>query len=117
MNKKGFTLIELLAVIVILALTFLFVVPEISNLVKRGDDTTNKLNEERIISAAKEYTSNNNNLFNTMTNVGDTVYILKEDLLNSKLIDEKDISSLDNFVSVKCELLENDKIKYIVMYE
>jgi len=117
MKKNGFTLIELLAVIVIFALTFLFIVPEMTSLINRSDDTTKKLNEERIIAAAKEYVSNNNNLFDTMINAGDTVYILKEDLLNSKLIDEKDISSLDNFVSVKCELLENDKIKYIVMYE
>ena len=92
MKKNGFTLIELLAVIVIFALTFLFIVPEMTNLIRRSEDTTNEFNEERIIAAAKEYASNNNNLFNTMINTGDTIYISKEDLLNSKLIDEKDVS-------------------------
>lgn len=116
-NKNGFTLIELLAVIVIFALIFLFIIPEMTNLIKKGDDTTIKLNEERVISAAKEYVSVNKNVFDTMINIGDIVYISKEDLLDAKLIEQSDISSLENFTSVKCELLENNNIKYIVMYE
>ena len=116
-NKKGFTLIELLAVIVILALTFLFVIPEMTTIIKKGENTNKTLVEERIINAAKEYASNKNDFFNDMILVGDSKNISKEDLLNSSLITEDDIASLEDFAYVKCEIVENDKIKYTIIYE
>ena len=37
MKKRGFTLVELLAVIVILGVVFLFIVPRLSTLIKKGE--------------------------------------------------------------------------------
>ena len=49
MKKNGFTLIELLAVVVILALTFMFIAPKLSSLIKEGENTDKRLIEEQII--------------------------------------------------------------------
>lgn len=117
-SSMGFTLIELLAVVVILALTYLFVIPEITSLIKRGQSTNKTITEERIINAAKDYIYNyDEDFYKDFVNVGDVSYVSKEDLLNSNLLKEEDIKDLDKFKSVKCELLEDDKLKYTVIYD
>jgi prepilin-type N-terminal cleavage/methylation domain-containing protein len=117
-NEKAFTLIELLAVVVILALTYLFVIPEITSLIKRGQSTNKTITEERIINIAKDYIYNyDDDFYKDFVNVGDVSYISKEDLLNSNLLKEEDIKDLEKFKSVKCELLEDDKLEYTVIYD
>lgn len=46
MKKNGFTLVELLAVVIILALTFMFIAPKLSSLIKEGESTDKRLIEE-----------------------------------------------------------------------
>ena len=38
LNKTGFTLIELLSVVIILALTFMFIAPKMASLIKEGNN-------------------------------------------------------------------------------
>ena len=117
-ESLGFTLVELLAVVVILALTYLFVIPEITSLIKRGQSTNKTITEERIINIAKDYIYNyDDDFYKDFVNVGDVSYISKEDLLNSNLLKEEDIKDLEKFKSVKCELLEDDKLEYTVIYD
>ena len=117
-NKRAFTLIELLAVIVILALTFLFVMPQINSVMKKGENSSKELIEERVITAAKEYIVNyDSGFYDNIINVGDYNYVYIDDLINNGLITEDDINELDEFTMVKCELIENDKFKYTIIYE
>ena len=112
MNNKGFTLIELLAVVILLITISLFVMPRIVDVIKDGDKTKEDIAKNKIIEAAKEYTSNYDTSFlNDLINVGDTKSISKEDLLNSKLIDAKDIENI-SFVKVKVILKEDNKLEY-----
>ena len=114
MNNKGFTLIELLAVVILLITISLFVMPRIVDVIKDGDKTKEDITKNKIIEAAKEYTSNYDTSFlNDLINVGDTKSISKEDLLNSKLIDAKDIENI-SFVKVKVILKEDNKLEYIL---
>lgn len=116
MKKNGFTLIELLAVIVIFAISFLFVIPSITTLIKSGERREIELIEERVISAAKEYVNNiDGSFFTELYKEGDVNYIYKSSLLNSGLLSEEDISKLGNFV-VKGEVIKNNKIKYSIEY-
>lgn len=116
MRKNGFTLIELLAVVVILALAFMFIAPKLSSLIKDGENTDKILIEEQIINSAKKYASIDNGFFDTFINVGDQKIIYKDDLLSSGFINSKDIEKLDDFVGVKVELLDEDKFSYTIMY-
>ena len=116
MKKKGFTLIELLSVVVILGVLFFFITPKINTLIKSGERKEIELIEERVLSAAKEYANENANFYDNLKNVGDSNYVYKSELLRQGLIDENEISKLDNFVRIKGELLENDKISYRIMY-
>lgn len=112
MNNKGFTLIELLAVVILLITISLFVMPRIVDVIKDGDKTKENITKNKIIEAAKEYTSNyDTNFLNDLVNVGDSKIIKKEDLLNSKLIDDKDLDELA-FTNIVVTLKENNKIEY-----
>ena len=112
MNNKGFTLIELLAVVILLITISLFVMPRIVDVIKDGDKTKEDIAKNKIIESAKEYASNyDTNFLNDLVNVGDTKSISKEDLLNSKLIDVKDIENI-SFVKVKVILKEDNKLEY-----
>jgi prepilin-type N-terminal cleavage/methylation domain len=112
MNNKGFTLIELLAVVILLITISLFVMPRIVDVIKEGDKTKENITKNKIIDAAKEYTSNyDTNFLNDLVNVGDSKIIKKEDLLNSKLIDDKDLDELA-FTNIVVTLKENNKIEY-----
>lgn len=116
-NKKGFTLIELLAVVTILAVLFLYVTPKLSTLIKTGGKTEIELLEQKVIQAAREYADDNSNVYDNLISEGDVNYIYKEQLIESKLIEETEISKLDKFTSVKIELKSNDKIEYSIVYE
>lgn len=114
MNNKGFTLIELLAVVILLITISLFVMPRIVDVIKDGDKTKEDITKNKIIEAAKEYTSNyDTNFLNDLVNVGDTKSISKEDLINSKLIDDKDLDELA-FTNIVVTLKENNKIEYTI---
>ena len=112
MNNKGFTFIELLAVVILVITISLFVMPRIVDVIKDGDKTKENITKNKIIEAAKEYTSNyDTNFLNDLVNVGDSKIIKKEDLLNSKLIDDKDLDELA-FTNIVVTLKENNKIEY-----
>ena len=114
-EKNAFTLVELLAVIVILGITFMFILPSLTGLVSNGNKTEKELIEERIISAAKEYVNNiDGTFFTQLYKEGDVNYINVSDLVNAGLIDEKELSNLGSVVRVKGEVLENYKIKYTI---
>ena len=115
MNNKGFTLIELLAVVILLITISLFVMPRIVDVIKEGDKTKENITKNKIIEAAKEYTSNyDTNFLNDLVNVGDSKYIDKEELINNKLLDTKDIGDIP-FIKVKVILKEDNKIEYIIV--
>ena len=61
--KKGFTLIEMIGVMVILSLLMAFAMPSIINYIKKGGDTKDKVVIEMIYDAAKNYVSDNKNMF------------------------------------------------------
>ena len=101
MNNKGFTLIELLAVVILLITISLFVMPRIVDVIKDGDKTKENITKNKIIEAAKEYVGEYNTTFlNDLVNVGDSKYIDKEELINNKLLDTKDIGDIP-FIKVK----------------
>ena len=115
MNNKGFTLIELLAVVILLITISLFVMPRIVDVIKDGDKTKENITKNKIIEAAKEYVGEYNTTFlNDLVNVGDSKYIDKEELINNKLLDTKDIGDIP-FIKVKVILKEDNKIEYIIV--
>ena len=115
MNNKGFTLIELLAVVILLITIFLFVMPRIVDVIKDGDKTKEDIVRSEIIEAAKEYVRDYDTGFlNDLVTVGDSKYIDKEDLINNKLLDTKDIGDIP-FIKVKVILKEDNKIEYIIV--
>ena len=117
MKKNGFTLVELLAVIIILAILYLFVMPKVTDLIKDGNKTDKYIIQNKIITAAKEYTSNYNTRFlNGFINVGYSKYISKEDLINNKLLDENEVESI-GFFRVKVTLKEDNKLEYSISYD
>lgn len=116
-KKNAFTLVELLSVVVILGITFMFVIPSLNELFTMGNKTEIELIEERIISAAKEYVNNiDGTFFTQLYKEGDVNYINISDLVNAGLIDEKELSKLGSAVRIKGEVLENYKIKYMIEY-
>ena len=69
--------------------------PRIVDVIKEGDKTKENITKNKIIEAAKEYTSNyDTNFLNDLVNVGDSKYIDKEELINNKLLDSKDIGDI-----------------------
>ena len=80
---------ELLAVVVILGITFLFIMPAVTSLIGIGEI---ELIEERVLSAAKEYVNNYDSTFyNSFYKEGDTNYVYKSKLLESGLINEDNV--------------------------
>ena len=61
--KKGFTLIEMIGVMVILSLLMTFAMPSIINYIKKGGETKDIVVKEMIYDAAKNYISDNKNMF------------------------------------------------------
>jgi len=116
-NKKGFTLVELLAVVVVLIVVIGFVTPTLSTFVKNGFKTQEDIVKDKVLIAAREYATSYDGYFlNSFVDVGDTSIIYKTSLLKAGLIDEDEISALDDFAGVKVELLDNDNMKYSLEY-
>ena len=63
-NDKGFTLVEILAVITILSLIMVFVVPNFLSLLNKSKASTIDIQKQMIISAARLYVEDCNNLQN-----------------------------------------------------
>ncbi len=63
-NDKGFTLVEILAVITILSLLMVFVVPNFLSLLNKSKASTIDIQKQMIISAARLYVEDCNNLQN-----------------------------------------------------
>lgn len=98
MKKNGFTLVEIIAVVVILLVIMLFVTPKLKQLINNGNDKERIISEQRIISAAKDYATSYIDDFSTgLVNVGDSNYVSISELLNSGLIDEKDVELFAKF--------------------
>ena len=117
MKKDGFTLVELLAVVIILTILYLFVMPKVTDLIKDGNKTDEYIIQNKIITAAKEYTSNYDTRFlNDFINIGYSKYISKEDLINNKLLDENEVESI-GFFKVKVTLKEDNKLEYTISYD
>ena len=71
--RRGFTLVELLAVVIILALTFMFVVPKMSSLIKEGNNREVRLIEQKALVSAKKYINDyDTNFLNHFIEVGHT---------------------------------------------
>lgn len=117
MKKTGFTLIELLATIVILGIIFLFVTPNIINLINQAKETNKSIIEEKLIDAGKEYVNEYKKDFTkNFTEVNTTVYISVAELIDIGLIDQDEVSNLPDGVSIKVVLKENDVLEYSVSY-
>ena len=116
MNKKsGFTLIELLSVVVILALTFMFIAPKMASLIKEGNNTEVRLIEQKALVSAKNYINNyDTNFLNNFIEVGYTKTVYKRDLIDTGLMTLDEISQIDDFRGVQVKLLENDKLEYTI---
>ena len=77
-KKNAFTLVELLSVIVILGITFMFVIPSITELFTMGNKTEIELIEENVLSAAKEYVNKiDGTFYKSFYKEGDTNYIYR----------------------------------------
>ena len=116
MNRKnGFTLIELLSVVIILALTFMFVAPKMASLIKEGNNNEVRLIEQKALVSAKKYINNyDTNFLNNFINVGYEKTVFKDDLIDSGLMTLDEISQIEDFRGVKVTLLENDKLEYTI---
>lgn len=114
-NRNGFTLIELLAVVVILALTFMFIAPKMASLIKEGNNTEVRLIEQKALVSAKNYINNyDTNFLNNFIEVGYTKTVYKRDLIDTGLMTLDEISQIEDFRGVQVKLLENDKLEYTI---
>lgn len=86
-NDKGFTLVEILAVITILSLLMVFVVPNFLSLLNKSKASTIDIQKQMIISAARLYVEDCNNLQN------------KNVTCNFTVTDEKTIINLNDLIS------------------
>ncbi|MGI6325326.1 MAG: prepilin-type N-terminal cleavage/methylation domain-containing protein [Bacilli bacterium] len=82
-KNKGFTLVELLAVIVILGIVLTIAVPNIATLINQAKQSSNERQKEFIINATKKYMLT----ANISLNIGETVNITLQDLIDAKLVD------------------------------
>ena len=116
MNKNnGFTLVELLAVVIILALTFVFVAPKMASLIKEGNNTEVRLIEQKALVSAKKYINNyDTNFLNNFIEVGHTKTVYKQDLIDNGLMTIDEISQIEDFRGVQVKLLEDDKLEYTI---
>ena len=62
-NKKGFTLAELIAAMVMLSLLVMIIVPTTSKVLKKSNQSVDKVTKNNVIAAARNWaTDNKNNL-------------------------------------------------------
>lgn len=112
-DKKGFTLIELLAVIVILAIIALIAAPKILDAIDSSRISAQILNNKAVVKAASTYLVINEDKM--PSNIGDTLEITINELLNAELMEEiKDPSDKNNNCNgyVIVTKIESDKYDY-----
>ena len=116
MNRRnGFTLIELLSVVIILALTFMFVAPKMASLIKEGNNNEVRLIEQKALVSAKNYINNyDTNFLNNFINVGYEKTVFKDDLIDSGLMTLEEVEQIEDFRGVQVKLLEDDKLEYTI---
>lgn len=81
-NKKGFTLIELVAVVTLLAAITLVSVPSIVNTLKKNEEKEYKEFETVLKRATELYVERNRSLYPELNNIGGTVDVEAETLIN-----------------------------------
>lgn len=81
--KKGFTLIELLGVIVIIGILALITVPAVDGTIKKGKQKAYEMTKDTIISATKNWLTDNKGLFDD----GDTLMLTLSDLKEHGYLD------------------------------
>ena len=108
MKNKGFTLIELLGVIIILATISLVAFPAILNFMSSSNGKIDQAKEKIIISAAKDYVTDNNTNIAKITTKAliENGYITNKEIIKS--VDEN--QPLENSCVKVTE--DNGEIKY-----
>ena len=116
--KKGFTLIELLSVIIILGVIFIFIFPKLSSLISKGKKVNIDIIENKLVESTKEYAGKYNpRLIRKLVNEGDNYVVSGKRLVDSGLVEQDDIDSIENFSRMKCILDENEEVKCEIMYK
>ena len=59
MKKKGFTLVELLGVITVLGITALLIIPSVEKIIKKNKEKALENNKKTIITATKNWITDN----------------------------------------------------------
>ncbi len=117
MKKNGFTLIELLGVIVLIGIIALITVPTVDTVIKKGKQKAYDLTKDTIITAAKNWLTDNKSLFDD----GDTLTLTLADLKEQGYLDFniKNPSSstcLDNTMEVSVTR-DGKKFNYAIVDE
>lgn len=112
-NKKGFTLIELVAVVTLLAAITLVSVPSIVNTLKKNEEKEYKEFETVLKRATELYVERNRSLYPELNNIGGTVDVEAETLINEGYLKQSlknpndDIPLVNYRVNIK---VDNDQI-------
>ena len=109
MKTRGFTLVELIAVIVVLVGIFLFVFPNLTNMMntdnqKKYDDLV-----ENLCTAGKSYMYSNLDSFKELSTINSVIEIQINTLINYGNVDKELKNPKNN------KLVKNDKLKYTVL--
>ncbi|MBR1377158.1 MAG: type II secretion system protein [Bacilli bacterium] len=116
-DNRGFTLIELLAVLIILAVIALVVTPVVTTTIQAVRESSAESQEQLVISAAKNWASNNSDLLSDTIGDTYTVYVStlgKEDYLSKKQIqDLVDSKTLTN----ACVKITTEEHKYTYEFQ
>ena len=81
-KNNGFTLVELIAVITLLALIILVSVPVIINTLRKTEENEYEDFEKLVVNAAEIYLERNRDLYHDFDNVGDSIAIDVDTLIN-----------------------------------
>ena len=116
-NKNGFTLIELVAVVALIAVVGIVVVISITSQVKQQEEKEYKLYKETILDSAELYIELHRNLYPSLVDTGDTIYITAKDIIGANLLREdlknpKTEEYVDENMKIKVTMGEDNIIIY-----